>query len=265
MMPKNYEQSENRGDSRKMQASREGKSKAIDVYASSQRLRDEQKATSQNFIGITSDGHSSTSGAEKALPSRNQASETEQVLRNHLALVGKASTRDLVKRVVDLKKRPNQEENQLRKNRSFTVYRGFTFKELMVKFKMCRSQGASEIPWPSNERRQDRPSLSNSKRDIGSTNQTASNSADWAKQLEEASSAKDAASARIKQLTHEKAALIKALPEQKNEFDRKKNDRELKRLESKIELEKLKNYNALIREKSFKVVSEAAKNIELKK
>ena len=107
-MFRKFEQSKNRGDSSKIPANREKKSKPLDVCASSQKLRDEQKAISQNFIGITREGHPSASGKEKDFSSRDQSSDTEQVLRNNLKLVGNASTRDLSKRVTDVSKRSNQ-------------------------------------------------------------------------------------------------------------------------------------------------------------
>jgi hypothetical protein len=103
------------------------------------------------------------------------------------------------------------------------------------------------------------------KRGIGSENPAASKSAYWAEKMGEASSAKDASSAQIKQLQLEKLALIKGLPEQKNESTSKRRSRQLLMNERKIQLEKLKKRNAILREESFKIVSEAAKIIELKR
>jgi hypothetical protein len=80
-MHRSYEQSTKSGDSSGIQASQKGKSKPLDVRASSQRLISEKIAKSQSFTGITSDSHPSASGKEKALPSRDQASDTEQSLR----------------------------------------------------------------------------------------------------------------------------------------------------------------------------------------
>lgn len=264
-MARNYEQSKNRGDIRKIQASREEKSKTLDVRESSKRLSNEQKAISQNFMGITSDSHPSTSGIEKTLPSRNQASETEQVLRNHLALVGQASTRDLSKRVVDLKKRPDQEENQIRRDKGFKVSKRFTLKQLMHKFKMCRSQGTSEVQWSSNKQTQHRLSSSNSKRDIGSTNLAASSSVDWAKKREEAGSAKTAYNTRIKQLQHEIVDLKTNLEKQKNNVDRRKTTVEIEKKEREIQLAKFKKQNSITLENVYATVHEATKRGDLKK
>lgn len=226
-MHRSYEQSTKSGDSSGIQASQKGKSKPLDVRASSQRLISEKIAKSQSFTGITSDSHPSASGKEKALPSRDQASDTEQSLRASMKQVGAASTKDLVKRVVEVGKQPNQGENQLRKARSFTF------------------------------------GLSN--RDIGSQNQTASSSIDWAKKAQEAIIDKSAASQQIEQLQREKLNLTKDLQVKKNKLDHKKINIEIKKLEDQIKLEQLKQRNALIKSKSFQIVSEAAKNRELKK
>ena len=48
-------------------------------------------------------------------------------------------------------------------------------------------------------------------------------------------------------------------------LDHKKINIEIKKLEDQIKLEQLKQRNALIKSKSFQIVSEAAKNRELKK
>jgi hypothetical protein len=223
------DQSTSKRDLGSICAKQEEKSKHIDARASSQRLRSEEIAKSQSFTGITSDSHPSASGKEKALPSRDQASDTEQSLRASMKQVGAASTKGLVKRVFEAGKQPSQGENQLRKARSFTF------------------------------------GLSNPNRDIGSQNQTASSSADWAKKAQEAIVDKSAASQRIEQLQREKLNLTKDLQVKKNKFDHKKINIEIKKLEGQIKLEQLKQRNALIKSKSFQIVSEAAKNRELKK
>jgi hypothetical protein len=107
--------------------------------------------------------------------------------------------------------------------------------------------------------------LSNPNRDIGSQNQTASSSADWAKKAKEAIVDKSAASQRIEQLQREKSNLIKDLQVKKNKHDHTKINQEIKKLEGQIKLEQLKQRNALIKSQSFQIVSEAAKNRELKK
>ncbi len=108
-MPKNREQSENRDDSRKMQASREGKSKHLDVCASSQRLREEQEARPLDSKGKSIDSHPSTSVKEAARSLHDQPSDTQQDLgastRDLARRVGGASTRDLARRVVDANNR----------------------------------------------------------------------------------------------------------------------------------------------------------------
>ncbi len=255
-------QPENRGDSREIQANREGKTKSLDVLrASSQRPPDSK--------GKSIASHLSASRKETDLSLHDQSSDTQQDLgastRDLAKRVGGASTRDLAKRVVDVNNRSNQVKKQSSESGVFEVSKKLENKRLTDIFKIGRSQGTSEVQWSSNEQGQHRRSLSNPTRDIGSKNQAASSSADWAMKAEEAIIARDASSEQIEQLMQERSDLLKDLQRKQNKLDSIKRNIEIKKIENKIKLEEIKQRNAIIRAQSFKIVSEAAQSRELRK
>jgi hypothetical protein len=244
-----------------MQASREEKSQPLDVLrASSKRPKDKQEAKPPDSKGKLTDTHPSTSVKEAA---RSLRDHTKQDLGASMKRVGGASTRDLARRAVDANNRSNQLKSKTRESKVLSAFRKLKIKRLMDIFKMCRSR-TSEVQWSSNERRPDRPSSSNSKRDIGSKSQAASSSVDWANKAEEARSSKHVSNEQIKQLTREKSNLREDLQGDKNKLSRSRSLIEMKKLQSRIELEGLKMRLAHTREQISKNVSEAAKSLESK-
>ena len=216
-MHRRYERPTDRDDPRSIYTNQGGKSRPLDVRASSQTLKDEQEANSK---GKSTDSHPSASRKETAFSLHGQPSDTQQDLgastRDLANRLGGASTKDLARRVVDANNRY-------------------------------------------------RRSLSNPTRDIGSKNQAASSSADWAMKAEEAIIARDASSEQIEQLMQERSDLLKDLQRKQNKLDSIKRNIEIKKIENKIKLEEIKQRNAIIRAQSFKIVSEAAQSRELRK